>query len=283
MIFLVLVALEVAAVVLAVRATSRDRSLLAKLRNSAISDAGCSFLGWLWNPRLVVKTVADSVRSPLCVVLLFALLDEIAIEAIHHALAGAPKPWRGVHRLLYHAETCLVIGWPAILAGAAWAVFYRCGSYVVGRSESLTTTTKIDTNYSKVSHPREKARDRQIGAEYLFGAWLTAAGSLAAVYPLPRGWTAPLLHAVELGFVAVALAAIPSGWRTRAITTRDGRAIGLLVVVELVVGILGAWGADVFRDWDRLARLPYAIGWAVLCVVLTRRDRVLGPTRNQSA
>lgn len=111
--------------------------------------------------------------------------------------------------------------------------------------------------------------------ELIFAAWLIAAGGLAACYPLPRGWTAPTLHAVELLFVGVALAAVPRGWRSRAITTREGQAIGVLVVVELVVALLGAWahGSQVFDRgaWDALSRLPYAIGWAVLCWVLARQ------------
>lgn len=104
-IFAVLVALEVVAVVLAVWAV------------------GCTFRGRLRFWEAVAKTARDSVRSPLCVVLLFALLDEVLVEAIHHALAGAPKPWRGVYRLLYHTETCIVVAWPALLSWGAWRVF----------------------------------------------------------------------------------------------------------------------------------------------------------------
>lgn len=108
---------------------------------------------------------------------------------------------------------------------------------------------------------------------YIFGAWLVVVASMIMLYPLRRGMTAIVLHAVELLFVAVALAAIPAGWRSRAITTREGKALGVVLVTELAVAVLGAWGTGVgvFTSWDELARVPYAIGWAVLCVALVRR------------
>lgn len=280
-IFAVLVALEVAAVVLAVRAT------------------GCSFQGWLWNPRLVAKTAVDSVRSPLVFVLAYALADELAVEALHRWLFVGEHPVRAAierhgwpARLAYHVEVAIVLAWPALLAGAAWSLF--AGHTTGGRSSDATTVIKSGRSSDPQLH--EKPRRNSLGdgqnpgvrlqgrstqiREFLFGAWLVAVGGLAAVYPLPKGWTAPILHGVELLFVAAALAAIPAGWRSRAITTRDGRALGIVLVTELCVAVLGAWGAGsgVFSSWDELARVPYAIGWAVLCALLgSRRERGSGP------
>lgn len=261
-IFAVLVALEVAAVVLAVRA------------------AGCSFRGWLWNPRLVAKKAADSVRSPLVLVLAYALADEVLVEALHRFLFFGEHPVRAAierhgwpARAAYHLEVAVVVGWPAVLAGAAWTLFYRSGSYVETRPESLTASAKSAKNYSKVMHLRETVEPSRRARELLFGAWLVVVGGLASVYPLPRGWTAPLLHAVELLFVAVALAAIPVGWRSRALATRPGKAMAVLVVGELTNALIGAWalGQGVYAAWDTIARAGYLVTWAALVVILARR------------
>lgn len=261
-IFAVLVALEAAAVVLAVRvATSQDRSLLAKLRNSA--------------------------RSPLVLVLAYALADEVLVEALHRFLFVGEHPVRAAiarhgwpARLAYHLEVAVVVGWPALIAGAAWALFG--GSVPPGRSQEKRCGNSLgDGQKRTVFSQIDPGKIREL----LFGAWLIVAGGMAACYPLRRGWTAPVLHAVELGFVAVALAAIPAGWRSRAIVTREGQALGIVLVTELAVAVLGAWGtgAGVFTSWDDLARVPYAIGWAVLCVVLIRGQRHADPAPQVAA
>lgn len=175
------------------------------------------------------------VRSrALSLLLAFALLDELAIMALQGAVLGAaPRPFAGAARVAYHVETALVLGWPAALAAASWAVFAR-------------------------------RAPRWIGA-----AWAVALAALVIAYPLPRGWTAPTLHALELGGVAAAAVPIARAWRSASLSSRAGVAVGLLVAVELAVSLLGAWGhgAGVFTRWDELARLPYAIGWSVLVVL----------------
>lgn len=280
MIFTVLVALEAAAVVLAVRVTCLDTKTRTNYSKSLHDRDSVGLL------RTIRADIGRVIRSPLCVVLAFALADELLVEAIHVALAGAPKPWRGWHRAAYHLETCLVLGWPALLAGAAWSAFGRNWS----PARAFTATVRHDSGhstdagnaalppYARRSDPTTSYRGTPTVAmprrvvELLFGAWLTAVGGMAACYPLPHGWTAPVLHACELALVAVALAAIPAGWRSRAIVTREGRALLLVIVTELVVAILGAWGtgAGVFSSWDVMARVPYAIGWGAVIVALAR-------------
>lgn len=63
--------------------------------------------------------------------------------------------------------------------------------------------------------------------------------------------------------------AIARAWRSEELSSRPGITLGLLVAVELAVSMLGAWGhgAGVFTRWNELARLPYALGWAVLVVL----------------
>lgn len=203
--------------------------------------------------------------------LLYALLDGLLVEALHRYLFNAVEhPVRTAIALhgppalaAYHLETAVVLGWPALLAAAAWRVFAE-----------QTASAKPRENYSKVMHVRDIAGLSRRARDLIFGAWLIAAGGLAACYPLPRGWTLPVLHAAEIFFVVAALAAITVGWRRRTIATPEGQAVGLLVVVELVVCVLGAWawGAKVFdrETWDELARVPYGLGWLVLVVLLAR-------------
>lgn len=176
------------------------------------------------------------VRSrPLSLLLAFALVDELAIRMLQSVvLEGAPRPFAGLARVAYHAETAFVIGWPAALAAASWAVFAR----------------------------------RRV--PWIGWAWAAVLAVLVMSYPLPRGWTAPVLHAVELAGIAAAAVPIWRAWTSDAPSSRPGIAVGLLVAVEVAVSLLGAWahGSSVFTRWNELARLPYVIGWTVLVVLL---------------
>lgn len=275
-IFAVLVALEVAAVVLAVRAgwcrpnnrLSGGNSPDGPTPPKRDSDQGA------WGRVLL---------SPIVVVLVYALADELAVEALHRWLFYGEHPVRAAierhgwpARLAYHVEVAIVLGWSALLAAAAWSAFADgnvTGAVDCHGGGKMSQGTTLPVFAPQVRGQKAKTSVR--ARELLFGSWLIAAGGMAACYPLPRGWTAPILHGVELLFVACALAAIPAGWRSRAIVTREGKALGIVLVTELAVAVLGAWGSGsaVFTSWDELARVPYAIGWGVLCVVLIRGRR----------
>ena len=89
----------------------------------------------VWGARVLVELVALILaaalarlqRLPLAVTLAalvaFALVDELVVEAVHRALAGQPRPFAGGDRALYHLETALVLGWPAVLAACSWRAF----------------------------------------------------------------------------------------------------------------------------------------------------------------
>lgn len=222
-------------------------------------------------------------RSALVVVLAYACVDNAVVEALHRFLfIGEAPVWHAIQRhgwparAAYHLETALVTGWPALLAGAAWMVFGAQKPSGPGETEPLTRPWYSGDRPARAAKMRPtplavKARD------LILLAYLIAAGGLVAIFPLPVGWTAPVLHGLELLFVAAALAAIPGGWKRRTITTREGQALLLLVAIELGVAILGAWGygAAIFsrEEWDRLSRLPYCVGWLGVCWTLVKRGK----------
>lgn len=81
-----------------------------------------------------------------------------------------------------------------------------------------------------------------------------------------------VLHGAEMAAVAACAWAIVAGWR-RPWGQRQV-IVGLLVAVEGTLALLGPWAHDVFRDWQRLSRVPYLLGFGVvvgLHVVWMRR------------
>lgn len=201
--FLVLVVFEVVALIGAVRLARRERE-----------------------HRLVVLLVA------------YALVDEVMIEALHrflftdpdHPLRVALERYGWPARAGYHLETALFLGWPALLCAIAWSVF------------ALLARAR-------------RARD------LIFAAWLGAVVALVALFPLPVGWTKPTLHALEGLAVVAALAAVPGAWRRRWSSAHV--ALLLLVAIELTVATIGPFVRDPYRNWH-LARLGYVIGFAAL-------------------
>jgi hypothetical protein len=175
----------------------------------------------------------------LCLVCAYALADGIAVQLLHVlALDAATRPFRGVIRLAYHAETCLVLGWPAALAAASWGVF---------------------------SPKRAHYAWPAIG-----GVFLGAVAGLALAFPLPRGWTAPILHGIEGTFAVAALSAAPFAWgRTWSASERGVLA---LAGTELSVCLAGAWARDPFRDWEA-AQWSYSLGFFAVCCLLARAVR----------
>jgi hypothetical protein len=187
--------------------------------------------------RLAAEIFSKLFLSPLALLLAFALASDLAILAGRELLlVDAPRPFVGLARAWYHLETALVIGWPCALALTTWRLF------VWGRGVAWALP---------------------------WGAWIGCSLMLAVEHPMPPGWTAHVLHAVELLGVVVAWRAIWRGWPRS--WGADHRALVVLVAVETVVLILGPFGRDLYRDWPLLARLPYAAGFTACAVVLGRR------------
>lgn len=193
----------------------------------------------------------------LLVLLAFAALNEVATEALHAIFRGAPRPLGGVVRGLYHVETALVLGWPALLAVTAWRVFHELpGHRIAGRSLDAPPVIK-----------------RAVFLDLIAGAWLGLVAAMALLYPLdPPGSGAPrtklLLHVGELAGVAAAAGAIVTAWTPPVRWSRPAVVVGLLWSVELAVALLGPWAHNVFTDWDKLARVPYVLGFTATGLLL---------------
>lgn len=183
---------------------------------------------------------------PLVALLFVALANELTIEAIHGALAGAPRPFAGTLRALYHLETALVLGWPATLAASSWRVF---------------SSPRFDHRTRRLRRPFPSS----LAALLIAGAWLGWLLALVVAYPLPRASTARVLHAFEVGCVVAALAPIPLAWRRPWGVPHVG--VGLLVAVEVAIAMIGPWVRDVFKTWE-IASAGYLTGFGALAAYL---------------
>lgn len=274
MILLALVAAEVAALVLAVVHARGYKS------GRRLSDSTAVINHDRNSHRPLVSLIAFAIASDV----IHEALMRLVFTAHEHPLQDAVARLGWPALALYHLSNGVVMAWPASLAAAAWRVF---GSTKANRPDVAAKPDAVqgprtlivipafvtpNTGYRWFArrglHPDRSPHERsgrnltRSPGRAIAVAWVLALAGMVVAHPLPRGWTQPVLHAWQLACVAVAIAAILRAWgRT---WSRAGVAVGVLVAVELVVGILGAWGHDAFRQWDELARVPYAIGFGVI-------------------
>lgn len=185
--------------------------------------------------------VRRRVTGPLVALLVFALVDEVAVEALHRfAFAGAPRPLAGWHRAGWHVETLFVLGWPAALAAVAH-----------DRPLSSTAPCKI------TDAPRRA----------LLAAYLGLAVGLVLGYPPARERYRAILLAWELVCVAVAWWGIGRAWgRTWGAAEK---VLVVLVSCETMVCVVGPFASDPFLRWW-IARCFYLGAWGAACGVLVR-------------
>ena len=202
-----------------------------------------------------VAAVALAVRSrvsrPLLALLTFALADELAQAALHAALDGAPRPLAGWYRAGWHVSVALSLGWPAVLA---WAAF-SSGSYAL-----------VDKN-SRFYRLGYVATPRFL--DPLLGAYLGTLAGLAIVYPPSRAGLRWTLLTWELACVALAWWGL---WRAR-LRTWGAVEVCLVVLVacESAVCIVGPFASDPFTRWW-IARAFYLGAWGLACGVLIKRS-----------
>ncbi len=196
---------------------------------------------------------APSVNRPLVALLAYALAADVAMAVLERHLAGAPRPFVGSARALYHLHTALVLGWPAALTAATWAAF------------DGPRTETIEERVARVRRQRAQRRRPPKPWQIVAVVWASWAASMAALHPLPRASTALCLRLEQAVGLVACVAAVVRFWRRR--WTRAAIAVGVLVAVELALAFLGPWAHDVFRDWPRLARLPYALGFGAVAVL----------------
>lgn len=170
--WLALVAVEVAAVGLAVWRAGAGRS--EGLR------------AW-W------RRVRASPLAPVAVLLSFALVDELVLEVLHaFVFAGAPRPLAGWHRAAWHVETLFVLGWPAALAAV-------CAPSAPSSSSSR-------------GRPKLSAARPLGARDVLLACYLAAVAGLAIVYPIPAVRLRWIFLGWEVACVAVAWWGIARRW-----------------------------------------------------------------------
>jgi len=207
----------------------------------------------------------------LAVVLVYALVDELVVAGLQGlVLAGASRPFTGWARVAYHLETALVLGWPAALACAAGL---ECRMPAVRIPPVPGTLTRVPSLSVPDADAYKNGVFRNPASFFSVLVWALAVVVLAIAFPLPRGWTAPTLHALSGLFVAVAVVALGGGFRRRRLGSFEPWALASLVAVELVVATCGAWGNNVFRDWETLARIPHCAGLLVAIGFLAYETR----------
>ena len=244
--WLALVAVEVAAVVLA-----GWRAIVAEARRPRGEGAA--------------KPCRSPVGFQLLWLLAFALADELAVEALHVLVfEGAPRPFAGWVRVAYHVETAIVTAWPALLAATCW----RAVGVGAGRANRQPDHGFVNWT------PRSSTTERR-PLDVFLASWLGLVVALAALYPLdapgsgaPR--TRAVLHTWEVLCVVAAWWGV---WRGRA--RRWGRVEEALVIVaacETMVALVGPWASDPFTRWW-IGRCFYLAAWSALVGVLARAAR----------
>lgn len=204
------------------------------------------------------------VKSPLVLLLTFALADELAQLGLHAALDGAPRPLAGWDRAGWHVSIALSLGWPAALARCAGATKFACPGSLPG-TESRLNRASCAPWPARGRCERSTARSV---ADILLGAYLGTLAGLAIVYPPSRASLRWTLLAWELACVAVAWWGL---WRARGRTWGAAEVcLVVLVACESAVCIVGPFASDPFLRWW-IARCFYLGAWGLVSAVLIKR------------
>lgn len=175
----------------------------------------------------------------------------LGIEA---SLASAPRPLAGLARGLYHLHTALGLGWPAALAATAWRAF---------------DGPRQETFAERVARVRARGKSPPAPLppwQVVLAVWASWIVTMVALHPMGRDATASCLRLAQAVGIGACVWAGARFWgRT---WSRAAACVVVLVAVELALAFLGPWARDVFRDWDRLARAPYAVAFVVVAALL---------------
>lgn len=204
-----------------------------------------------------------AVTSAHALLLAYALAADVAMAVIELHLAGLPRPFAGTARALYHLHTALGLGWPAALAAAAWRAFD-------GPAQE-TFEERVARVRARGKRPPTPLPPWQV----VLAVWASWVATMVALHPMGRAETASCLRLAQAVGIGACFWAGARFWRRT--WSRAAACVVVLVAVELALFFLGPWARDVFRDWDRLARAPYAIAFATVAALLwTGRVRPTG-------
>lgn len=192
----------------------------------------------------------ERAHRPVAWLFAVAVVADVAIRVGQVlVLDGASKPFSGTARAVYHVETALLVAWPAGCTALAWWAFKGPRSMGEGaRSEN---------------GPLVQIRP----ALFILALWLAFSAAMALAFPLPKGWTAPVLHVAHLACAAVSGLAVMLGWERR----REPPAVVAfgLFGAQVVIALVGPFAKGApweGADWY-VARAGYSFGFAMLCAL----------------
>jgi len=203
--------------------------------------------------------VRTSAGFRLLCLLLFALVDELAVEALHVLVfAGAPRPLAGWARLGWHLETAFVLGWPAGLAAACW------------RASEHKNQRELFRSFASSRDRSQSSDRRRTPIDALLGCYLGLLASLVLVYPLPRARLRWLFLAWEVACVALAWFGL---YRARLRPWGPvERCLVVLAACETMVATVGPFASDPFLRWW-IGGVFYLGAWGGVVAVLARGKR----------
>ncbi len=218
---------------------------------------------------------------PLFVFVLGAEVFMRATEALYLERVAVPGvPPAGAARALYHVVQALVTAWPAGVAALVWWAFMGpqktngpgalCG-VPEPSADPLFPAYGMDAGWGHGEPVRtglqrtiERLRALPLPVKAIFFLWLAFNAAMVAGFPLPRGWTQPVLHAWQGAMVMLAAAAIVRGWPRRR--EPAAQVAFALTAIELAVATVGPYAGNVFASWRTVGAGMYAIGFSLIAV-----------------
>ena len=234
-------------------------------------------------------------RGPVRLLFAVGFVADVVAKAGHvFVLSDAPKPlsvaWitgalSWPERAAYHVDVMLVSLWPfGCCALAWWAFLGPQKAEGPDRSEPSSSSPASDGDQkhtARVARPdspalsaghRQGAVSVRIGShavKVIFAAWLIFSAAMAVLFPLPRGWTQTILHAVYLGCAALSALALMLGWPRRR--EPDAVVASWLFAGQAAVSIVGPFVRAPWEPggWD-VARVGYITLFSLLLVRFVR-------------
>lgn len=215
----------------------------------------------------VVVARRDRAHRPVAALFALAVVADVVVrlgQAL--VLEGAPKPFVGLARAVYHVETALVTAWPAGCAALAWWAFTGKAKGPRGAVPASPESDEARSSSHGEAEPRAVGTQGAVGSlavKLLFAAWLAFSVGMAAAFPLPKGLTQPVLHGAHVACAALAGLAIMLGWRRRR--ERPAQVAAWLFATQTAIAIVGPFARAPFEHdgWD-VARWVYLTIFALL-------------------
>lgn len=205
--------------------------------------------------------VADVVAKAGHVLVLFDAPKPLSVAWIVGALS-----WH--ERAVYHVDTALASLWPFGCCALAWWAF--CGPRKAnGPGGTEPPQSESYTGVDDGSDSRGSMAVGSIAVKVIFAAWLAFSAGMALAFPLPRGWTAPILHAVYIACAAISGLALMLGWLRRR--EPDAVVASWLFAGQTAVALVGPFVRAPWEPggWD-VARVAYVTLFSLILVRFVR-------------